>query len=325
VSGVSAVGASGRAGEPASVLRRAEAWLFTPAPAERLAVLRLLAGSFSVAYLLIRLPAFLALADAPARSFHPVGLFSPLAGPWSATTVRVLVLATIALGVAFTVGLWFRVTGPVFAVGLLLLCTYRSSWGQLLHFENLMVLQVLIIGFAASADALALGPARRRHGRPPVDAAYGWPVRLAALVTVLTYALAGVAKLRLGGLQWMVGDTLRNHVAYSAARLDLLGGTPSPLGRRLVAQAWVFPPLATATVLVELAAPVALLGGRLRNAWVVAAWLLHAGVAALMFVVFPYPLFLVAFAPFFRLERLTGGVQATAVRNSLQRSRSTKP
>ena len=44
----------------------------------------------------------------------------------------------------------------------------------------------------------------------------------------------------------------------------------------------------------------------MRNAWVVAAWLLHAGVAALMFVVFPYPLFLVAFAPFFRLERLTG-------------------
>jgi hypothetical protein len=41
-----------------------------------------------------------------------------------------------------------------------------------------------------------------------------------------------------------------------------------------------------------------------RDAWVVAAWLLHAGVAALMFVVFPYPLFLVAFAPFFRLERL---------------------
>ena len=59
-------------------------------------------------------------------------------------------------------------------------------------------------------------------------------------------------------------------------------------------------------MLVELAAPVALLGGWVRNAWVVAAWLLHAGVAALMFVVFPYPLFLVAFAPFFRLERLTG-------------------
>ena len=50
------------------------------------------------------------------------------------------------------------------------------------------------------------------------------------------------------------------------------------------------------TVVVELAAPVALLGGRIRDVWVIAAWMLHAGIAALMLVVFPYPLFLVAFA-----------------------------
>ena len=275
-----------------AALRRADAWFFAPAPAERLFVLRILVGLFSVVYLVVRLPAFLALADAPDRAFRPVGLLRPLGEPWPAAAVTALVLVTVALGVAFTVGWRFRATGPAFAVALLVLCTYRSSWGQLLHFENLMVLQVLIVGCSP--------PVRRGT----VDPRYGAPVRLAALVTVATYVLAGLAKLRLGGLEWMVGDTLRNHVAYSAARLDLLGGTPSPLGRRLVAQAWLFPPLATITVLVELAAPVALLGGRLRMAWVVAAWLLHAGVAALMFVVFPYPLFLVAFAPFFRLERL---------------------
>jgi len=277
-----------------AALGRAEDWLFAPAPAERLAVLRILVGLFAVVYLVVRLPAFLALADAPGGAFRPVGLLRPFSQPWPGAAVTALVLATVALGVAFTVGWRFRATGPAFAVALLVLCTYRSSWGQLLHFENLMVLQVLIVGCSPAA----------RRGR--VGPAYGAPVRLAALVTVATYVLAGLAKLRLGGLEWIVGDTLRNHVAYSAARLDLLGGTPSPLGRRLVAQAWLFPPLATATVLVELAAPVALLGGRLRTAWVVAAWLLHAGVAALMFVVFPYPLFLVAFAPFFRLERLAG-------------------
>jgi len=250
----------------------------------------------------VRLPAFLALADAPDRAFQPVGLLGPLGSPWPAAVLSALVVATIALGLAFVAGLRFRATGPAFAVALLVLCTYRSSWGQLLHFENLLVLQVLIVACSPAADVLAWSAPARRDGP-----AYGAPVRLAAVVTVATYVLAGLAKLRLGGLEWMVGDTLRNHVAYSAARLDLLGGTPSPLGRRLVGQAWLFPPLATFTVLVELAAPVALLGGRVRTAWVVAAWLLHAGVAALMFVVFPYPLFLVAFAPFFRLERLVPG------------------
>jgi hypothetical protein len=217
-----------------------------------------------------------------------------------------LVLAALPLGVAYAAGVAFRLTGPAFGLALLLLTAYRSSWGQLLHFENLMVLQVLIIGLTHSADALSWD-ARRGSGRGRAlgdGSTYGWPVRLAALVTVATYVLAGVAKLRLGGISWMLGDTLRNHVAFSAVRLDQFGGGSSPVGRALVGQAWAFPPLAVATVLIELAAPVALLGGRVRTVWVTAAWLLHAGVAALMFVIFPYPLLLVAFAPFYRLERL---------------------
>jgi hypothetical protein len=282
-------------------LRRADGWLFAPAPPERLAVLRVLVGAFSVIYLLVRLPAFLALADADPARFDPVGALALVDHGLPPTTWRLLVTVAIVLGIAFTVGAGFRVTGPLFALTLLVLGTYRSSWGQLLHFENLMVLQALVVGFARSADALSVD-ARRRAGPVAAGVGYGWPVRLAALVTVVTYVLAGVAKLRLGGLEWMFGDTLRNHIAYSAARMDLLGGTPSWFGRQVVGAAWLFPPLATASVVVELSAPLALVGGWVRTTWVAAAWLLHAGVAALMFVVFPYPLFLVGFAPFFRLE-----------------------
>jgi hypothetical protein len=62
------------------------------------------------------------------------------------------------------------------------------------------------------------------------------------------------------------------------------------------------------TVTVELGAWVALLGGRWRTAWVVAAWLFHVGVLALMAILFAYQLSGVAFAPFFRLERLAARV-----------------
>jgi hypothetical protein len=126
------------------------------------------------------------------------------------------------------------------------------------------------------------------------------------------YVIAGVAKHRYGGAEWIGGDTLRIHIAYSAARLDVVGGTPSPLARPVVEQAWVLPPLAAAAVVVELAAPVALLGGRLRTAWVGAAWLMHVGIAGLMLIAFPYPLFLVAFAPFFDLERLGARIAGRA-------------
>jgi hypothetical protein len=57
-----------------------------------------------------------------------------------------------------------------------------------------------------------------------------------------------------------------------------------------------------ATLLVELGAPVALLTGRWRTCWVVAAWGFHVGVLALMAISFPYQLTGVAFASFLRME-----------------------
>ena len=114
--------------------------------------------------------------------------------------------------------------------------------------------------------------------RRPQSATYGFPIALASLVLVITYVIAGVAKLRYGGLEWVFGDTLRNHVAYAAARLDLLGGSPSPLAGWAVRLDGVWPFVAAATIVIELAAPLALLGGRIRTAWVLAAWLMHLGV-----------------------------------------------
>ena len=285
-----------------ALVRRSGAWFAAPAPAERLAVLRVLTGLFAVVYLAARAPVFFGLADRPPASFEPVGVLWWMEAPAGDAVVAGAVVATLAAGLAFVVGAGFRVAGPLFAVLLLVLTTYRSSWGQLLWFENLMVLHVLLVGFSRAADAGSFDA--RRRDRPPPSAAFGWPVRMAAVVTVLTYVLAGIAKLRIGGVEWISGDTLRNHVAYSATRLDVLGGTPSPLARPFVQHGWLSSPLAAATVLIELGAPVALLGGRWRTAWVAAAWLLHLGIALLMFVVFPYPLVLVAFAPLFALERL---------------------
>ncbi len=270
-------------------------------------MLRLLTGGFAVIYLAVRLGAFANLAHADAGRLDPVGVLWLLDGPLPDSALVGLLVVALAAGVAYTAGAWFRVSGPAFALTLLVLTTYRSSWGQLLHFENLMVLHVLVVGLTRSADALSWDARRHRNGpgrEPGPEPAYGWPVRLAALITVVTYVLAGVAKLRLGGIDWLVGDTLRNHVAYSAVRLEVLGARPSPLASPLVDQAWLFPPLAVLTVVVELAAPVALLGGRIRDVWVVTAWAMHAGIAALMLVVFPYPLLLIAFAPFYPLEKV---------------------
>jgi hypothetical protein len=276
------------------------------APPERLAMFRILIGAFSLVYLLVRLPIFLQLADRR-NGFSGQGLAALLGGPAPGVVVDATITVTLVAGSGFLLGWRFRITGPLFALGMLALGSYRGSWGQLLHFENLMVLYLLIVAFSPAADAWSLD---RRRSRPDgsvrsgQSTRYGWPIALASLVLVVTYVIAGVAKLRYGGLDWVFGDTLRNHVAYAAARLDLLGGTPSPFAGWGVRNDWVWSFAAAATIAIELAAPVALVGGRARTAWVIATWLMHVGILAFMLIGFPMPLSLVAFAPLYRIERL---------------------
>ena len=284
--------------------------LHADAPPERLAAVRLLTGAFAVGCLAVRSPAYLALRARSPDGFDGVGVLSWMGGPVADPALVAALVVALASGVAFTAGAWFRVSGPAFALAVLVLATYRSSWGQLLHFENLLVLHLLILAVAASADAWSLDARRRPH--LTWDRAYGPPLVLMCLVVAVTYAIAGWAKLRYGGSAWISGDTLRNHIAYSATRLEVLGGSPSPVASVVVRRPWALGPMAAASVLIELAAPLALLGGWWRNAWVGAAWAMHAAIAALMFVVFPYPLFLVAFAPFFALERAASWAGAKA-------------
>jgi len=318
-------------------------WLAPPAPARRLALFRVLVGAFALVYLTARFPAFWATASL-ADGFDPVGVLAPLERPLPAGLVRAMVIAAPLLAAAVTAGLRFRVTGPAFAAVLLVVLTYRSSWGRLLYFDNLLVLHALVLACSPAADDLAVrirprplspppaplpagaaltipertatGPSTRPLGELPVDAEgvvtvdvpiedprYGWPLRLCALVTVTTYVLAGVAKLRVGGLAWLSGDTLAHHIAFSAARLDVLGGTPSPAAHLVLRDGrWLLTPAAVATIVLEVGAPLAL-WSRLRTPWVVGLWGFHAAVAATMFVLFPYPLAMVAFAPLYRLER----------------------
>ena len=272
-------------------MKRLSAWWFAPAPAERLAALRVLIGGFALAYLGLRLPELAASAQLPSADFAPVGICRVLDVPLPAWLAVVIALGTCALLVGFVAGFRARVVAPLAALALLWTLTYRSCWGQVFHTENLLALHVLV---------LACAPADRKS---PPDAC-GWPIKLLVSVTAATYLVAGITKLRSAGLGWFDGSLLRDGVAVDALRKALVGEGAGPLARTLLDHPGAFTLISIATLVIELGAPLALFGGRTARTWTVAAWGFHVGIALVMKITFPYPLLGFAFLPLFRVETL---------------------
>lgn len=285
--------------------------LVEAAPAERLAALRVLVGAFATVFLVVRLPYLFDLAALSANRYDPVGALWWLSSPPPRSLVHIVVPATIALGAAFTLGWRHRVTGPAFGVAFLFVTCFDNSWSHAAHTENLVLLHVLALSFTRAADVWSLDEQAGRAARwdastvaPDEVSPYGWPVRLMSLVTVATYVLAGIAKMRNGGLEWITGDVLRNHIANDNLRKLVLGDTYSVIGAEMVAHAWLFAPIAIGTMVVELGAPLALLRGRVRTVMVAAMWLFHVAIVVVMAIVFIYQLLGVAYASMLRPERL---------------------
>lgn len=274
-----------------------------PAPAERLAMLRILVGGFAAIYVLGRAPHLFNLARYTAAQLEPVGVVNLIDAPLGVWLHRAIVIATGAASLAFALGYRFRAAGPLFALLLLWTLSYRNSFGMIFHTENLLVIHVAVLALVPAADAWSLDAWAGRAARGD-ERGYGWPIKLMCLATCVTYLLAGIAKLRYGGDAWTSGDILRHHIAIDAVRKDLLGSTSSPFAKMLIDQAWLFTGLALATMVLELGAPVAMLGRRVAAVWVIAVIGFHYGVLALMTIAFPYPMSGVAFVSFFRVERL---------------------
>lgn len=277
-------------------------WM-APAPAERLAFVRIAVGLYALIYVAGRVLHWLSYAHFDPHQFQPVGLLAWLQPkPFMPAVVYVMVFATVACGVPFVLGWRHRVFGPLFGILLLWTLSYANSWGMVFHTENLMVMHVLVLGVTRAADAWSLDA--RRHGPAPAGERYGWPLKLMCCIVVIAYVLAGVAKMRNAGMGWLWGDELRNHIAMDNARKALLGDIYSPLATPLLQLGDLFRVLAFITVVAELAAPVALLGPRVAGVWVTLVMGFHWGVLVLMMITFPYQMVGVAFLPFFPVERL---------------------
>ena len=178
-----------------NVLERFHRYFTGPVPRERLALLRLVTGLFAVGYLLARAPHFVGLASFEARDFRPVGIVSVLGEPVAPPVHYLIYAIAISSGVGFVLGAKYRYTGPLFALTFLWITTYRCSFGMIFHQDNVVALHLVVLA-PANAAAVWAYDARGRVLDTNQNRTSGWPVRSMALVTVVSYVLAGIAKLK---------------------------------------------------------------------------------------------------------------------------------
>jgi len=272
-----------------------------PAPAERLATVRVLTGAFAVIYLIARANVLGDFRVQPGR-FVGVGLAAGLSGPVPAALQLAVFALCVISGILFTLGMRYRISGPVFAGLLLWVTSYRNSWGMVFHTDNLLVVHVIALAFCDAAHALSWDA--RSQPRAEDSGRFGWPLRLLMALTALAYLLAGIAKLKIAGLSWTDGEVLRDQIAYDALRKSQIGSLYSPVAAYWVQLDWPYPVLSWLTLLLELGGPFVLWSPPLRAAWAAGLWSFHLGVLISMVIAFPYPLSGVAFAALFRCEKL---------------------
>ena len=252
---------------------------------QRSALIRVLTGAFAVVYLAVRLPYFADLSRHDASELSPVGVASFLRAPLPPAATWTIAIVALLSGIAFVRGVRLRASGIVFFLALLWVTTYRSSFGKVLHSENLLVLHVGVLAVAAWLDDEA------------------WTVRTLGVATTLTYFVAGVTKLRAGGAAWLSGRALGDWLAFDALRKIELGSFHSPVAAWLAGTPALLVVLSAFTLAVELGAPAALVSPRLARAWAAAAWAFHLGVLVAMAIGFFYPLTGVAFASLLPVEK----------------------
>jgi hypothetical protein len=274
-------------------------WWFAPAPAERLAALRILIGGYALVWVIARLGEFAGVAkDGPAH-FRPYGIVRALEAPLPVSAVVAIAILTCVLLALFVLGVGYRYVAPLAALFLLWTITYRNCWGMPFHTENLMVLHVIALACAPAADAWAIDAGKRSAAA----AGYGWPIKLLCALTAATYMLAGIAKLRIAGIDWIDGELLRNQIAIDNLRKAVLGDGVAPLAHLVLGHPKALVPFSAMSLALELGAPLALLHRRTGYVWAVGAWGFHLGVVLLMNIWFIYPLAFIALAPVFEVER----------------------
>jgi hypothetical protein len=208
------------------------------------------------------------LADTPAALVEPVPFLWFLdTMPSTEVFVAIQVVGTLAAAAAVVAALLHRRPQLAFAVAwvcYLVLAGLRGSRGKVLH-NDLLLLWVSAPFLLAPTIRDVRDRVPRRH--------WGWPIRVAIVITALIYFFAGYHKLRRSGLEWAFGDNMQFLALWGPS----IGGPGWPgLARWVGENAWVARASGVFILGLELTFPVVVFVRWTRVLYAAAALVLHA-------------------------------------------------
>ena len=268
----------GNNGEKRFVKRWNELW-FEPWGPENLGLTRaLVSGLFLWSHLSWDFSHWLNISDAfwlPVPLIHALGIDIP-------SPAFVLVLQRvffIALSLGF-IGLFSRAAFAVTFLSGLYLFGMRQSFGFVEPAEGHFFIMFGIFAMSRCGDAFSVDSlVRRWRGRnhriqeKAARGTYSWPVRLMQLLFVSVFFAGGVAKMRLGGLDWIFSDNL----ALTVQVIDL-----GPLSHWLAENVLLGQVLSVGALALELLSPLALFSRRARIVIVPCLFFMQIGFAVTM-------------------------------------------
>lgn len=270
----------------ARVMRQWSKWWFTPVPVRRLQVFRVLIYLYIPFDILTS--RWVAHHGLVPTSWYPllwIGRTLDIPAP-TATGMAIATAALLTLPMVAAAGRGRRIVGPLVALLYFYWCYVAFTYGKVDHDR------------VALLTALAVLPTVGWRGSDrDIERRGGWALGMVQFSFALTYFLAGVTKLLVGGMGWITSTTLERAIARRGTVLgDLL----------LYFPVWVLHVMQAMIVAFELTAPLMLVRNKLGRAYVWGAVLFH--VLSFIGITIYFRSHLIAVLAFMPLERVYDAV-----------------
>lgn len=250
--------------------------LFTQQNPYQLALLRVITISLILLFSIPPLKWYLTLSLTNDSFIEPnflIQFFQYLFGQnilLSGTFIRVIYFSVIITGIFSVLGLFSRISIPLFSIFYTFLVAYLWSFGEVRHPRSVLCWFLIILALSQrSADAYSVDAYFGITSFKNSHWKYGWPNSMLIISLSSAYCFSGLWKLFYqGGVEWLNGYTLQYYLVSKGENF---------FTHFLINKKWLLIVLSYITIALEIFFPICLFFRKKSKYFLLAAFCFHLG------------------------------------------------